>query len=186
VEQSLQVKQPAVSIRRRHRIVESSDEESSNDSENGDKTPASPEQSDRPVDVESSVSLASGGDVSVDKGRKHGVPPRGRKRKHKKRRRIYVGGYDHDGDNRDAVFIQPEGNPEELPEDVVREVGVRLATTKHALLVQLEDTFAQQQKNMTSFHAEQNDVDQKMKDLAGMPLSDLQELGRKVSLAVAV
>ncbi|KUF88231.1 beta-glucosidase btgE [Phytophthora nicotianae] len=70
--------------------------------------------------------------------------------------------------------------PDDLPEDVARETGIRLASTRHGLMKQLQEVFAQQQENIANFHEEQKMVDQKMEDLSGMPMSDLQDLYRKV------
>ncbi|KAG3241832.1 hypothetical protein PI124_g13305 [Phytophthora idaei] len=175
------VKQSIVTQRRRHRILDSSDEESSDDGDAGDNRSHSPDQPEhvKRNGARSNESLAAGGreqgsrEQPVDQYRR-------RKRKQRKiRRRRFVGGYEHNEDA-DGMFIQPEGNPDELPEDVIRETRLQLKTSKDGLMKQLQEVFAQQQKNIANFHEEQRTVDQKMKNLSGMPLSDLQDLHRKV------
>ncbi|KAG4048035.1 hypothetical protein PC123_g16639 [Phytophthora cactorum] len=176
------VKQSIVTQRRRHRILDSSDEESSDDGDAGDNRSHSPDQPEhvKRNGARSNESLAAGGreqgsrEKTVDQYRR-------RKRKQRKiRRRRFVGGYEHNEEDADGMFIQPEGNPDELPEDVIRETRLRLKTSKDGLMKQLQEVFAQQQKNIANFHEEQRTVDQKMKNLPGMPLSDLQDLHRKV------
>ncbi|CAH0518572.1 unnamed protein product [Peronospora belbahrii] len=164
------------STRRRNRILDSSDEESSDEDDTGANESGN---TDRPEPVQRADTggnelLVEGESVQVSRDRK----PR-RKRPKAKRRR-YVGGYEKDGEDGDAMFIQPEGDPAELPEDVIRETGLKLASTKKELMDQLEDIFAQQQKNMASFHDEQNRVTQQLKNLTEMSSADLRDLYNKI------
>ncbi|ETL36471.1 hypothetical protein L916_11546 [Phytophthora nicotianae] len=179
------VEQPTVSTvkqRRRHRILDSSDEESSDGDEAGDKRNRNPDQPDhlKRTNAQSNEFLAAGG--SEQGNRENSVDQhRRRQRKKRKTNRLrFVGGYEHNAEDADGRFIQPEGNPDDLPEDVARETGIRLASTRHGLMKQLQEVFAQQQENIANFHEEQKMVDQKMEDLSGMPMSDLQDLYRKV------
>ncbi|KAI9921832.1 hypothetical protein PsorP6_000547 [Peronosclerospora sorghi] len=59
-------------------------------------------------------------------------------------------------------------NPADLPEDVVRETRVQLASTKKGLMDQLEAIFAQQQKNLAEFHDRQKTVNRHVKGLKDM------------------
>ncbi|KAI9918703.1 hypothetical protein PsorP6_011825 [Peronosclerospora sorghi] len=71
-----------------------------------------------------------------------------RKNRRTPKRQRYVGGYEKQGEYDDVIFIQPEGNPADLPEDVVRETRVQLSSTKKGLMDKLEAIFAQQQKTV--------------------------------------
>ncbi|UIZ24524.1 hypothetical protein KXD40_008586 [Peronospora effusa] len=160
-------------IRRRNRILESSDEESSDSSANHDASSDRPELVQR-AGTGSHELLVKGKSAQGRCDRK----PQRKKQKEKGRR--YVGGYEKSGEDADAMFIQPEGDPAELPEDVIRETGLKLASTKKELMGQLEEIFAQQQKNMASFHDEQNMVNQQLKNLVEMSLADLRDLYTKI------
>ena len=165
------------SIRRRNRISDSSEEESSDNGVNLNASFDGPELVQH-ASTESIESLVKGKSAQ---GRRDRKPHR---KKQKAKRRRYVGGYEKNGEDADAMFIQPEGDPAELPEDVIRETGLKLASTKKELMVQLEEIFAQQQKNMASFHDEQNMVNLQLKNLTEMSLADLRDLYTKVRLVV--
>ncbi|CAH0486829.1 unnamed protein product [Peronospora farinosa] len=160
-------------IRRRNRILESSDEESSDSSANHNASSDRPELVQR-AGTGSHELLVKGKSAQ---GRFNGKPQR---KKQKAKGRRYVGGYEKSGEDADAMFIQPEGDPAELPQDVIRETGLKLASTKKELMGQLEEIFAQQQKNMASFHDEQNMVNQQLKNLVEMSLADLRDLYTKI------
>ncbi|CAI5721154.1 unnamed protein product [Peronospora destructor] len=159
--------------RRRNRISDSSDEESS---DNGVNKNASSDRSElaQRADTGPNKSFVRGRSAHVSRDKK----PQRKKQKAKCRR--YVGGYEKSGEDADAMFIQPEGDPAELPEDVIRETGLKLASTKKELMGQLEEIFAQQQKNMANFHDEQNMVNQQLKNLAEMSSADLCDLYTKI------
>ncbi|KAG7390626.1 hypothetical protein PHYPSEUDO_007088 [Phytophthora pseudosyringae] len=166
--------------RRRHRILDSSDEESA-DGGAADAyrshTPDQPEHI-KLTEALSNESLATEGTAQVSCGIPTDQHHRRKRKKHKTNSRHFVGGYEHDGE--DDGFIQPEGNPTELPEDVVRETELKLANTKDELMDQLQEIFAQQQENMAGFHEEKKVVKQQMKHLAEIPLADLQALHKKI------
>ncbi|KAL4128850.1 hypothetical protein PRIC2_007830 [Phytophthora ramorum] len=180
--QSPPVKQPSARRRRRHRISDSSDEESSyGDDNKGDNRNISPETPTRQEHAE----VQSEGSFVDEDGMQARTDSRStdhhrRRRRHKSSRRRYVGGYEHDGNDADRAFIQPEGDPADLPEDVARETGVRLKKTKNGLMVQLQETFAQQQRHMTDFHKEQASVNQKVVKMEQLPLPDFRSLYKKV------
>ncbi|KAI9992774.1 hypothetical protein PInf_014642 [Phytophthora infestans] len=179
---SPRVKQSVVKQRRRLRILDSSDDDSSDGDDPGDNRSHSPDQSEHlQRNAVRSIDLLAGGGSAPDTGGKSVDQQQRRQRKKRKAsRRRYVGGYEHNEEDPDGTFIQPEGNPDELPADVVRETGIRLKKTKDGLMKQLQEVFAQQQKNMADFHVEQKTVDRELKNLSEMPLSDLQDLHRKV------
>ncbi|GMF50023.1 unnamed protein product [Phytophthora fragariaefolia] len=185
--QSPQLRQPITTQRRRRRMVDSSGEESSEDSDKESGASAGPERVQWTV-TERSVSPPGNHDDNVRSNDKSGEPVhRHRPRKqHKTHRRRFVGGYERLGEDRDADFIQPEGNPNQLPEDVIRQTGIKLAKTKESLMVQLQEIFAQQQKHMDNFHEEQKIMNQKMKNLEELSSDDLKMLHKKVRLPVTL
>ncbi|KAL7690382.1 hypothetical protein Plhal304r1_c012g0046151 [Plasmopara halstedii] len=160
----------------RYRILDSSDEDSSRSGNTGDFSSSDTGQTDL-LDSDSVYSLVAGGDAQSNRNNRH----RHRRKKiiNVKRRR-FVGGYEHNEDDADGRFIQPEGNPDELPDDVIRVTGLRLETTRDGLMNQLNEVFVQQKNNIAAFHEKQKTMDQKIKTLSEMHLSDLLVLYREI------
>ncbi|KAG7397229.1 hypothetical protein PHYBOEH_001107 [Phytophthora boehmeriae] len=171
----------AASLRRKNRIIVSSDEESSDDADkNGHEQNEEPGHSSEHVRGNPEVPYRAEQNLQP-------VGKRNLRHRHKRKRmrasksRRYVGGYEQDGDDADATFIQPEGDPAELPEDVIRDTGLRLRTTKEGLKAQLHEVYTEQKKNMVYFQEEQKEINLKMSSLSGMPMSDLKNLHEKVT-----
>ncbi|TDH68439.1 hypothetical protein CCR75_006658 [Bremia lactucae] len=174
------VEQPAVSQRRRHRIIDSSDEESSRSGDASDQSSHEVEE----VETENyhDMNDNSTENSESDSRTEGSEQPWRLERQHARtNRRQFVGGYEHTTNDLDGNFIQPEGNPEELPKDVIRCTGLRLEKTTDGLMKQLQDIFAQQQKHIATFHEEQKQVDQMLANLPAISLSGLNDLYRKVA-----
>lgn len=76
-------------------------------------------------------------------------PSRQRSRKRRKKKNAeYVGGYVHAGEDPDAMFIQPEDDAMDLPQDVANETGFVPASSVSGLTAQLKD---QQEKFDTNY-----------------------------------
>ncbi|KAL3670215.1 hypothetical protein V7S43_004528 [Phytophthora oleae] len=173
------VNQSKVTQRRRNRILESSDEHSSDGSDADNNRMQSPDQPDMQTDAQSNASH-TGGNTHARRGKSVDQHPRRQRKKHKTSRRRFVGGYEHNLVDADGMFIQPEGNPTELPEDVIREIRLKLRSTKDGLMAQLQEIYAQQLENMASFQKEQNMVNQQLQNLGKMPSADLHVLENKM------
>ncbi|KAI9913868.1 hypothetical protein PsorP6_006651 [Peronosclerospora sorghi] len=155
--------------RRRHHILDSEDE-SSDESKESPRLEAGT--------VYDHDSFESQDDEDPPAAR-HEKTARRQKHRTPKRQR-YVGGYEKQGEYADVIFIQPEGNPADLPEDVVRETRLQLASTKKGLMDQLEAIFAQQQKNLAAFHDRQKTVNRHVKGLKDMSVDEMCTLHTQI------
>lgn len=104
----------------------------------------------------------------------------------RKRKRRYVGGYHHGGDDPDATFIQPEDNPTALPDDVARETQFVLADTKEGLRKQVKERFKLFNENLATFAQEKASVESRMRNLSGASADEVRALYRKVRSSVPV
>ncbi|KAG1713109.1 hypothetical protein DVH05_000835 [Phytophthora capsici] len=175
------VNQSKATQRRRNRILVSSDEDSSDGSDTDKSRMKSPEQPDyMQTNAQSNASHTSGSNAQTRREKSVDQHSRRRRKKHKTSRRRFVGGYEHNLVDDDGKFIQPEGNPTELPEDVIREINLKLSSTKDGLMAQLQEIYAQQLENMARFHEEQTVVNQQLQNFKQMPSADLHALRRKM------
>lgn len=101
-----------------------------------------------------------------------------RVRSSKKRR--YVGGYFHSGDDADATFIQPEDDANALPDDVARDIGLRLGKSKAELKAQLATVAGTLTANLRAFEDEKDLITQKSKRASSLPVNELQDFYRQV------
>lgn len=91
---------------------------------------------------------------------------------HRKKR--YVGGYAHGAGDADGTFIQPEGNTDELPEDVAKELQFELGKTKAELRHQLDIVVDRLTANLREFETRRSTAN---RDLASFA-NDVDELRR--------
>lgn len=103
---------------------------------------------------------------------------RTRVRSMKKRR--YVGGYFHSGDDVDATFIQPEDNANALPDDVARGIGFKLGKSKAELKAQLATIAGQLTTNLREFKDQKDLISQRNKRVSAMPADELEDFYRQV------
>ncbi|KAK1941280.1 hypothetical protein P3T76_007146 [Phytophthora citrophthora] len=175
------VKQAKATQRRQNRILVSSDEDSSDGSDGDNNQMQSPSHRDyKQTDAQSNASRTAGGSAQARRKTSVEQHPKRQRKKQKSSLRRFVGGYEHNLVDDDGKFIQPEGNPTELPEDVIREIKLKLRSTKDGLMAQLQEIYAQQLEKMANFHEEQKVVNQQLKDIGQMPSADLHALRRKM------
>ncbi|KAF1335548.1 hypothetical protein FI667_g1309, partial [Globisporangium splendens] len=98
-----------------------------------------------------------------------------------RKRRRYVGGYLHGGDDADSAFIQPEDNPNALPDDVVREIGFKLGKSKAELKAQLATIASLLKENLHEFKDQKELIDQKIKRASALSLEELTKFYRQTS-----
>lgn len=104
---------------------------------------------------------------------------RARVRTSKKRRR-YVGGYLHSGDDVDATFIQPEDNANALPDDVARAIGFKLGKSKGELKAQLATSASSLTENLRAFNDQKDLIDLKIKRASALTTEELRDFHRQV------
>ncbi|TYZ69178.1 hypothetical protein PybrP1_012175 [[Pythium] brassicae (nom. inval.)] len=109
----------------------------------------------------------------------HSHTERARVRPSKKRR--YVGGYFHSGDDADATFIQPEDNANALPDDVARGIGFRLGKSKAELKAQLAAIADALTAHLRTFRDEKDLVTQKSKRASSLPVDELLAFYRQTA-----
>lgn len=98
----------------------------------------------------------------------------------------YVGGYEHDGDDPDANFIQPEDNANSLPDDVAREVRFNIkGKTAKELLALLHQYLSHFKQNLATFESEQSQMKRKLKKLTGLNDTEMHEVYEEVPVATA-
>lgn len=99
-----------------------------------------------------------------------------------KRKRKYVGGYRHDGDDEDANFIQPEHGEQSLPDDVADGVGFKLGATKNDLEKQRRQTYRLLKSSIRRGEERKQLLDQTYRKFHSLEPSELHELYDKVHL----
>lgn len=92
------------------------------------------------------------------------------------RKRRYVGGYLHGGDDPDATFIQPEDNPAALPDDVARETQFVLADTKEGLRRQFNERLQIFTDNLAAFARERVKLDTRLRKLSSASVDEVRAL----------
>jgi hypothetical protein len=113
------------------------------------------------------------------------VQRRSRSESRPKKRR-YIGGYEHGSADADGSFIQPEGNPTELPDDVVKELKFKLGTTKAELRSQLEMVADRFLENLGDFDEMKKEVATRLELTASLDEVELQDVNHKVRSLASV
>lgn len=103
-------------------------------------------------------------------------PSRRRSTSRSQKRRRFVGGYEHDGDDPDATFIQPEDNPAALPDDVARITKFKPAKTKRGLRDQFEERFMAFKEHLKSFADERATVESRLGEISSASADQLRDL----------
>lgn len=91
-----------------------------------------------------------------------------------------MGGYLHSGDDVDATFIQPEDNPNALPDDVAREIGFKLGKSKAELKAQLATSASSLTANLRAFNDQKDLIDLKIKRASALTSEELRDFHRQV------
>lgn len=168
----------AAKWRRRRQIIESDDDDSSSGAESSeprDLQSTRHQQESEPAPLDRHVSTLA----LPSESRTSSQHKPARVRSSKKRRR-YVGGYLHSGDDVDATFIQPEDNANALPDDVARELAFKLGKTKAELRSQLATIAQTLTTNLRAFDAERASVKQLTKRAPTLTLEKLTALHQQV------
>jgi hypothetical protein len=130
-------------------------------------------------------STDDGADAHVSRNKKHKHKKRSEDRESSServdtsmssRKRRYVGGYLHGGDDPDATFIQPEDNPTALPDDVARETQFVLADTREGLRRQVDERLQLFNQNLASFARERAKMDPRLRKLSGASVDEVRAL----------
>lgn len=159
--------------RRVRPIIESDDEDDDgNNANHGDEI--------RPSDH---VNASNEAQARVDRSPADSSNPR-KKQRRSRNKKHYVGGYEHDGDDPDANFIQPEDNANSLPDDVAREVRFNIkGKTANELLALLHDNLSLFKQNIAMFESEKAQMKRKLKKLVGLNDTEMREVYEEVLVA---